>query len=59
VVLVLAYVVAGVLFVTGVALLISDLRQPRRRRPLGDRLAPFAPTPLADEVETWLRHRQG
>jgi hypothetical protein len=39
VVLVLAYALAGVLFVTGVALIISDLHRRRHRRPLADRLA--------------------
>jgi hypothetical protein len=54
---VLAYVVAAVMFMTGAALIVSDARR-RHRRDLGDRLAPVAPTPLADETEAWLRQSE-
>jgi hypothetical protein len=50
--------VAGVLFSSGVWLVVTGWRPHRRpRRDLVERLAPFAPTPLADDVEDWLRRR--
>jgi hypothetical protein len=50
--------VAGVLFSSGVWVVVTGWR-PRRpsRRQLAERLAPFAPTPLADEAEEWLQGR--
>jgi hypothetical protein len=48
---------AGVLFSSGVWLIATGYRphERRSRRPLADRLAPFTPTPTADEAEEWLR----
>jgi hypothetical protein len=50
--------VAAGSFVTGIRLIWSDRQRRRRRPPLTARLAPFAPTPLADEVEAWLRQQK-
>jgi hypothetical protein len=50
--------VAGVLFSSGVWLVAARWRPHRSpRKPLAERLAPFAPTPLADDAEDWLRRR--
>ena len=50
------FMIAAGCWPTGIYLLVTGLQQMRRpaRRSLGDRLLPFAPTPLADEVERWL-----
>jgi hypothetical protein len=52
------FAVAAADWVAGTYLLVTawQRRKPRRRS-LGERLAPFAPTPLADEAEDWLRQR--
>jgi len=47
--------VAAADWVSGMYLLFTARH--RRRPRLADRLAPFAPTPLADEVEEWLRRQ--
>jgi hypothetical protein len=50
--------VAGGLFSSGVLLVATGWRPHRRpRKPLVERLAPFAPTPPADDAEDWLRGR--
>jgi hypothetical protein len=48
--------VAAADWVSGGYLLVTawQRRRVRARKPLADRLAPFGPTPLADEVEEWL-----
>jgi hypothetical protein len=53
------YIVALVIGGTGVATIISAVRNQRhRRRPdLAERLLPYQPSALADEVHHWLRHR--
>jgi hypothetical protein len=49
---------AGALFTSGVWLLTTSWRPcARHRRSLAERLAPYAPTPLADRAEEWLRER--
>jgi hypothetical protein len=50
-------VLAAMGFTGGGWLLGSSWERRRRRRPLVERLAPFAPTPLADQVEGWLERR--
>jgi hypothetical protein len=51
-------VLAAADWVAGTYLLVTAWRRREpHRRPLADRLAPFAPTPLTDAVEDWLRHR--
>ena len=47
--------VAAADWVSGVYLLFTARH--RRHPGLGERLAPFGPTPLADEVEEWLRRQ--
>ena len=44
-------------WVAGTYLLVTAWQRHHYRRPLADRLAPFAPTPVADEVERWLAHQ--
>jgi hypothetical protein len=54
---VLAYVIAAVMFMAGVALIVSDARR-WHPLPLGDQLDPFAATTLAGEAEDWFRQSE-
>ena len=50
------FAVAAACWLSGTYLLATWWARRRpRRRDLAERLAPFAPTPLADAVEEWLR----
>jgi hypothetical protein len=52
---VVAAFMAGCAFTANCTLLMILWRDERRARHVSDRVEPVGPTPLADEVEGWLR----